>query len=287
MEESFTPRELALELGHTDGGKRIRSFLRSNVAGAHMKHQSWVLSNDAAEKVRAHFRSKTVRVRLLGDSVQVDTDSIGGAPTPSIQVEHHASRTSGRRRCQTDFGLLCAEYGLSLETDPLLPGLTNRGHLTSALRDQRTLKVLKQIFDALGGDERELGLVPQRLLESDFLHRASHTLIEVDEVQHFTTHRRTAIELYPSDIELGFDRDEYLYLIEMHHAKADRAFAHKSARAFGNRGRPRQRAYLDAVRDLILPTMGFAPVIRVAAPEGVGELAFSRFSSSGQLEGLI
>lgn len=59
-------------------------------------------------------------------------------------------------------------------------------------------------------------------------------------------------------------------------AKAERNFAHKATVGFGPGGRPRQRAYNDALRDLVTPLMGHPPVIRTAAPDRDGAAAYER-----------
>lgn len=90
----------------------------------------------------------------------------------------------------------------------------------------------------------------------------------MDEVQHFTTARLKSFEFYPPDSVLGFDMDEYRRLIVKWRAKGDSAFAHKVAPDFPNRGgRQAQRAYNDALRDLLAPTFTRLPVIRVPLPD--------------------
>lgn len=64
---------------------------------------------------------------------------------------------------------------------------------------------------------------------------------------------------------------------------ADRDFAHKAAAGFGPQGRPRQRAYNDALRDLVTPLMGHPPVMRVAVPDRDGAAAYG--AGSGPAEG--
>lgn len=83
------------------------------------------------------------------------------------------------------------------------------------------------------------------------------------------------------DIPLGFDRNEYMDLCRTHQARADRYRASKQARGFRRPGgRRAQRAYLDAVRDIGLPVLGYRPVVRVAAPNGDGADAYHRVRST-------
>lgn len=78
----------------------------------------------------------------------------------------------------------------------------------------------------------------------DLVHVPSGCIVEVDEVQHFTTARRDALALYPPGVGLGFDLAEYRQLIDTWHPKADRAYAHRMSADFPFAGGRRdQRAY--------------------------------------------
>ncbi|MQW77090.1 hypothetical protein GHK92_14510 [Nocardioides sp. dk4132] len=135
---------------------------------------------------------------------------------------------------------------------------------------------LHRIFTALGGVEADQAAKRLTALPGDFLHPESMTFIEVDEHQHFTSRRVATLDLYPEAAALGFDRGEYRALCRDWASRADRYRASKSAVAFGPRGRQAQRAYHDALRDLAVPAMGHPPVVRVAAPEREGALAYLR-----------
>ena len=74
-------------------------------------------------------------------------------------------------------------------------------------------------------------------LTGDFLHEPTGTLLEVDEVQHFTTARLQSLELYPAEFELGFGLEEYTALWRRWRSQGGRAYAHKDARGFGPRPR--------------------------------------------------
>jgi hypothetical protein len=133
---------------------------------------------------------------------------------------------------------------------------------------QSGVESLRAIFEALGGDADVLAKKRLSLVDPDLVHPATGTQVEVDGVQHFTTARLTTLRLYPPTMSLGFDIDAYLALVERWRARGDRAFAHKTAPEFpGAGGRQRQRAYLDAVRDLLAPHLTGRPVIRIAAPD--------------------
>lgn len=180
--------------------------------------------------------------------------------------------------CQRDFALAAARDGVSL-TSRKHSWLTQRGHLGLPPVAAEPRASLREVFLALGGDENLLLGARPTPLTADFFHEPSNSLVEVDEIQHFTTARLLSLSMYPDDQILGFDLHEYRSLCEQHLAKADRAFAHKDAKVFGERGRQRQRAYNDALRDLAAPAMGHSGVIRAPSLDGDGAAAWSRVAS--------
>jgi hypothetical protein len=152
--------------------------------------------------------------------------------------------------------------------------LTQRGHCALPPEASEARTLLREIFKALGGDEMLLAAGRTTTLTGDYFHDASRTLVEVDEIQHFTSARLLSLSLYPPGQVLGFNLDEYRTLCEEHRAKADRAFAHKAATAFGPRGRQRQRAYNDALRDIAASALGHPGVVRAPAIHQNGRMAW-------------
>lgn len=176
---------------------------------------------------------------------------------------------------QTAFRLAAAADGIDLALAKV-PAINQRGHLGLPNEAAGAVPVLAAIFAVLGGLPADLATKRTTPLQGDFLHVSSGVFIEIDEVQHFTTARLTTLDLYPPGTSLGYDIEAYRELCRSWSAKADRAFAHKAAVAFGPGGRQRQRAYNDALRDLALPALGHPPVIRIAAPDGDGTAAYRR-----------
>lgn len=91
-------------------------------------------------------------------------------------------------------------------------------------------------------------------------------VVEVDERQHFSEPRRISLSQYPADVPLGFDRARWL-----------EACAERQARDDHPPHRDEQRAYLDALRDLRIPELGYGPVVRVddialRGPDGSAEV---------------
>lgn len=90
-------------------------------------------------------------------------------------------------------------------------------------------------------------------------------VIEVDERQHFTGPRAETLELYPADSSLGFDRDLWLeQSLGLRGREPEGGFARPCPPMFpGAGGRHRQRAFRDALADLIPPQHGWLPTIRI------------------------
>ena len=128
--------------------------------------------------------------------------------------------------------------------------LTQRGHLDLPENLSEPRERLAAIFEALSGDLTAEAAKRSIPLPGDLIHVATSTLVEVDEYQHFTTFRRTTLDLYPPECSLNFDLDGYRNLCDRWCSKADRYRKGKAAPGFGEAGRQRQRAYNDALRDL-------------------------------------
>ncbi|MGH3004420.1 MAG: hypothetical protein ACRDOS_00650 [Gaiellaceae bacterium] len=135
------------------------------------------------------------------------------------------------------------------------------------------------LHERLGGDETALALKrsgggPR----PDFILREAELIVEVDEVQHFTSDRLLTLELYPKRMEIAFDIDEYRTLASKWSSVADKYRAAKPALDFPHPGgRRAQRAYFDAVRDLVAPSFGWT-VCRIPAPECDPIIAFTRLT---------
>ncbi|WP_461171975.1 hypothetical protein M1D93_13175 [Arthrobacter sp. Z1-9] len=102
---------------------------------------------------------------------------------------------------------------------------------------------------------------------ADLMHKESGLVIEVDEVQHFTSHRLATFDYYPVGTALGFDVDEYKRTCQQYSPYADTAWAGKDTVTFGPRSRGRQRAFYDALKDLSIPASGLPPVVRIPVPD--------------------
>jgi len=165
----------------------------------------------------------------------------------------------------------------SVEGIELVPGravrwLSGRGHLNDEVQSAAPasmIAALAKIHEDLGGEAALLAA--KRAGKSptpDLIHVPTGSIVEVDEVQHFTSARERSPGLYPTDAELAFKTSDYLELITTWRSKADRAFAHKTSSDFPSPGgRQAQRAYNDSLRDLLAPTFTGHPVVRLAVPD--------------------
>jgi hypothetical protein len=177
--------------------------------------------------------------------------------------------------CERAFAMAAAADGIAL-TRARVPWLNQRGHLGIPDAPTTVLANLQAIFDALGGRVDEQASKRWTSLPGDFFHEESGTFIEVDESQHFTSFRLLTLDLYPPEAPLGFDTDAYRALCRDWAERSDKYRKSKAAVGFGEGGRQRQRAYHDALRDLVTPALGHPPVIRVAALDRDGAAAYHR-----------
>lgn len=165
----------------------------------------------------------------------------------------------------------------SAEGIELVPGraaqwLSGRGHLNDVVKSAAPASIiaaLAKIHEDLGG---KAALLAAKRAGSpptpDLIHVPTGSIVEVDEVQHFTSARERSLGLYPSCAELGFEMSDYLDLITTWRPKADRAYAHRTSSDFPSPGgRQAQRAYYDSLRDLLAPTFTGHPVVRLAVPD--------------------
>jgi hypothetical protein len=177
--------------------------------------------------------------------------------------------------CENAFLEAAAHEGIELVRYKQ-PWLNQRGHFGLPGDAGAAFIPLDKIFYDLGGDSEAQSAKRTTALAGDFIHPPTGTMIEIDEVQHFTSYRMRTFAHYPADASLGFDSDEYVNLCRKYSRTADKYRLNKAASGFGPCGRQRQRAYNDALRDLVIPAMGKPPLIRIPAPDGNGAAAFDR-----------
>jgi very-short-patch-repair endonuclease len=115
--------------------------------------------------------------------------------------------------------------------------------------DRKLFSILEKIESVRGIKvEGQAG----RKLAFDFYLPQRKTAIEFDERQHFTLPRAAAISAYRNKNKLGFDWERWIHLCEEINA-GDNSPAY----------RDEQRAFYDAVRDVIAPRISLNHVIRI------------------------
>jgi hypothetical protein len=83
-------------------------------------------------------------------------------------------------------------------------------------------------------------------------------IVEFDESQHFTLPRKIALEKYPSDLKLGFNREKWIKLCKKIKAKDnDPPY------------RDEQRAWYDTLRDFLPAILGLKPTVRLFSKDFV------------------
>ena len=97
------------------------------------------------------------------------------------------------------------------------------------------------------------------------LRRGPARIVEVDESQHFNEYRAITLAAYPKDVRLGFPRDDWLSESKRQRATRGGGWAKPKPPLFPMAGgRHRQRAFRDALADLLPTQHGFAPTLRIA-----------------------
>lgn len=167
-----------------------------------------------------------------------------------------------------------AADGIELVPMPRVPWLTTRGHFAVPGVSRDVLDRLAAAFAALGGDADAHRAKQLRTLPSDLVHLPTRTMVEVDELQHFTSFRLQTLQHV--DVRSALDRASYASLCAAWAAKADAYRASKVAKGFpGASSRGRQRAYNDLLRDLLAPEHGWG-LVRVPAAGIDGATAYER-----------
>ncbi len=99
-------------------------------------------------------------------------------------------------------------------------------------------------------------------------------VFEVDETQHFNKHRELTLSLYPPDIKIAFDIESVRAKCREKPRAEGGGFGRPCLPLFpGAGGRHRQRAFRDALADILPLEHGFAPTLRVADFEVAGWIA--------------
>ena len=150
-----------------------------------------------------------------------------------------------RKLLERIYGICLPNHRFRWPTDPSSYAGTS---INSALRDVAT--VLEKFRGyGIGDFVRSEWLSP-----CDFFVPDPGFIVEFDESQHFTSPRKLALSVYADEQSLGFSTRRWISLCEHHNAKDnDPPF------------RDEQRAWYDALRDLVPSLKGMEPTVRLYA----------------------
>lgn len=132
------------------------------------------------------------------------------------------------------------------------------------------------IYRRLTGAELPEEMPPRERRTVDAVLEMAHGLciVEVDESQHFTPSRALTLEMYPSDVLTSFDRGMWHERSLGGRRPPGGGFARPCPPLFPDPGgRHLQRAFRDALADLLPAEHGWRPTLRIADWEVAGWLA--------------
>ncbi|MGA2216588.1 MAG: hypothetical protein ABSG51_00780 [Terracidiphilus sp.] len=90
-------------------------------------------------------------------------------------------------------------------------------------------------------------------------------IVEIDESQHFNCYRGKTLLLYPREIRLAFDRRTWIEHSTFEPRQQSGSWASPRPPLFSKAGgRHLQRAFRDALTDILPPDRGFLPTLRIA-----------------------
>jgi len=125
-------------------------------------------------------------------------------------------------------------------------------------KDTRYYDKLKEIYGILQNHRGFKEFVKTSTLRKcDFFVTAPGFIVEFDESQHFTLPRKIALDHYPEELELGFDRKRWMRECERNH--------HDNHPPY----RDEQRAWYDTLRDFLPSIKGLKLTIRLFARDFV------------------
>lgn len=150
---------------------------------------------------------------------------------------------------------------------------------------------IEKIFDALNGDKMGMDNKGERVLKPDCYFGGKYNFIfEFDELQHFTTYKKTVLLNYPTDLKYGFDIEQYKKHCDDYSKEALKkgpAGYRKPKEEFPfENGRAAQRAFFDSFRD-ILPTLhGLNTTLRISEFE-VKQIIISNDSAKQLIKDIL
>lgn len=127
--------------------------------------------------------------------------------------------------------------------------------------------LVKEIYCKLTGDilPEEMPRREYRKLDGVFRRPDNlHFIFELDEKQHFNKFRSETLELYPADLPVAFFVELWIKRCNRKSSLEGGGFAKPKPPLFpGKNGRHRQRAFRDALADIVPLQYGFLPTLRL------------------------
>ena len=128
--------------------------------------------------------------------------------------------------------------------------------------------LVQDIYRALTGRELPDTMPPRERRTVDGVFRGPDGrffIFELDEKQHFNAFRATTLSLYPGTMPLTFSRVLWIERCVRKRKLESGGFARPKPPLFpGENGRHRQRAFRDALTDILPSEYDFAPTLRLA-----------------------
>lgn len=125
-----------------------------------------------------------------------------------------------------------------------------------------------RIYRALTGEQLQETMPQRESRRVDCVLKIANScprIIEVDETQHFNAFRAMTLRLYQQKIQLTFDPKDWIERSEKKTCLEKGGFAVPKPPLFpGAGGRHLQRAFRDALCDILPPDHGFLPTLRIA-----------------------
>lgn len=175
--------------------------------------------------------------------------------------------------CEIGIAVEAAKDGIYLKPGRRFSWLNSTGPYGLRTSASSVFDPVMSIAAALGGKLDAMRAARPTRLPVDLIHEDTGVVFEVDEIQHFTSHRLATFDHYPDDVRVSFDIGEYRRLCAQYRSFADKDFV-KDTFNFGPRSRGRQRAFYDALKDLAIPATGMPPVMRIPVPDRDVETAW-------------
>jgi hypothetical protein len=128
--------------------------------------------------------------------------------------------------------------------------------------------LVSSIFEELTGSALPDEVPPRERRQVDAVLRRPDgglRILEVDESQHFNRFRAATLRLYPTDLQVAFDREAWIDRCAQAGRLPGGGFAKPRPPLFpGEGGRHLQRAFRDALADILPVEHGWLPTLRIA-----------------------